>query len=244
MLGSIIHNRTWRWTAVGKHPAATDYIQLEGGSSLLNAVSDWMAKGYEEINRGGNARQGHYSWRFWLRGVQKGGLICGLACDSSDRIGRPFPLLIMGEGMLKGWEKTWDALPMRLAKTWGRMEFIASHRYDDAQGLAAELRTLTVGEVPPADNPPAASLPNQALPVDDLAACAEQLRQAGRAIVGLNNLGGLDPGQAAIQWHQGLKSYCSDIPRAVFLGGTPHYAYLAVLQHPLNTADFVKLWTL
>jgi hypothetical protein len=60
----------------------------------------------------------------------------------------------------------------------------------------------------------------------------------------LNNLGGLDPTQAALHWHRGLKTCCAGIPRAVFLGGTPQYTYLAVIQHPLNTADFIRLWTL
>ena len=244
MLGSIIHSRVWRWTAVGKHPVAADYIQLESGSSLLNALSDWMTKGYDQINRSGDPRQGPYSWRFWLRGVQKGGLICGLGRDSSDRIGRPFPLLIMGEGLLKGWEKTWGLLPVMLAKTWGRMEFIASHRYDDTQELASELKSMIVEDAIAAVSPQTASMFSAALPADAMAACTEQLRQTGRAIVNLSNLGGLDPTQAAIQWHQALKACCADIPRGVFLGGTTQATYLVVLQQPLNTSDFVKLWTL
>ena len=100
MLGSLIKGPTWCWAAVGKHPVAADYIRLGNSTSLLDAVADWVAKGYDELLRMDGRSQDSHSWRFWLRGVKKDTLICGLCRDSSDRIGRPYPLMIMGEGRL------------------------------------------------------------------------------------------------------------------------------------------------
>jgi type VI secretion system protein VasJ len=57
---------------------------------------------------------------------QKRNADCGLGRDSSDSIGCPYPLLIMGEGRLKGWEKRWSQLPVQLNRTWKRMESIVT----------------------------------------------------------------------------------------------------------------------
>ena len=90
MLGSIIQNRKWNWAAVGKHPSAKDYIRIGGGSALLDAVAQWSANGYHELSPGKTQQPVYRSWRFWLKGIKKGSIICGLGRDSSDSIGRPF----------------------------------------------------------------------------------------------------------------------------------------------------------
>jgi type VI secretion system protein VasJ len=240
MLGSLSHNKHWLWTAVGKHPAAADYINIDGGSSLLEALADWMAKGYDEINRGSqNVGAGPYSWRFWLRGAKKGALICGIVRDSSDRIGRPYPLLIMGEGVVQKWEKQWELLPLDLIKTWQRMEFIASHRYEDVGTLTEALRTLT----PP---PMKITVSGQSLHADreaDISAYKDQLQQNGRAFINLYGRQDSDAFDTARQWHAALKAGCQVIPRAVFWGGTPMQTYLSVYCNALNINDFVNLWT-
>lgn len=240
MLGSLIHNKPWCWTAVGKHPAASDYINLDGGSPLLDALADWMAKGYDEINRGQRPGAGPYSWRFWLRGAKKGVMICGVVRDSSDRIGRPFPLLIMGEGSLKNWEKQWERLPGSLIKTWQRMESMAAQRFEDLNAMTEALRHLNSPDGPePTD-------PNETLSGElqaDVDACKLQLQQDGRAMVALRTPQDVDALYTASQWHLLLKSCFADIPRAVFWGGTPAQTYMAIFANALNTHDFVKLWT-
>ncbi len=242
MLGSIINNRSWSWAAVGKHPAAADYIRLGAESPLMGAVADWVTKGYTALQRKRGEAKEQYSWRFWLRGTQKGMLVCGLGRDSSDRIGRPFPLLIMGEGILKGWEKDWPKLPERLDKVWANMESIAARRFDEIQTMSDQIQGL---------NPPGeATGQGEQMSFNDeivtdgrMSQCQTQLRDNGWSMINLNNLDGLDPVLASIQSHARLKACCSDIPRAVFLGGPMQSPYMMVVQQPLNTEDFIRLWS-
>lgn len=244
MLGSVIKGRSWRWTAVGKHPAAADYIRLGDSSSLLDALADWVAKGYDDLLRNNDRPTGFHSWRFWLRGVKKGVLICGLGRDSSDRIGRPFPLTIMGEGPLKGWEKSWFMLPSQLNRSWKDLEYIASRRFDDTRAMEEEIRGLNAPQPAALENPAAMVDDRQKAIFDEqVQLCREGLLGSGFAMISLNSLDGVDSEQAVIQWHERLKGCCKDIPRGVFIGGTPQHTYLTVIEHPLATADFVRLWT-
>jgi type VI secretion system protein VasJ len=243
MLGLSGHHDSWRWKAVGKHPAAADYINVGAGTPLMEALADWMTKGYDQWQRSRPNSHEPCSWRFWLRGAQKGQLICGVGRDSSDRIGRPFPLLVMGEGPLKAWERRWPLLPALLAKTWGRIERFAVHRYEDLKALAEALGQL---EAPGHENNTTTQADDprpEGVGGESWQACQADLRHSGRAIVALKDCHGMDSSETALRWHAGLKACCDDIPRAVFLGGSPRQAYLAVIQQPLGTADFVKLWS-
>ncbi|MGD9369115.1 MAG: type VI secretion system-associated protein TagF [Desulfobacteraceae bacterium] len=243
MLGSIIQNRKWNWIAAGKHPVAKDYIRFGGPSPLLDAVAKWSDNGYRQLKGDKQQQSVYHSWRFWLKGVKKGTLICGLGRDSSDSIGRPYPLLIMGEGDLKGWEKQWSKLPCRLDKAWNRMEYIASHCFDSAPAMEAEIERLNA---PGKDTDPAVGS-FEAVGGDtnhmDMIQCKSQLLQDGFGLIGLNPAHGADISQFALQCHHRLKECCSEIPRGVFIGGTPQQAYLGVVLHPLRPSDFVKLWS-
>jgi type VI secretion system ImpM family protein len=242
MLGSLGRSRRWCWAAVGKHPAAMDYIRLGDPSPLLDALADWAAKGYEELLRKAGRPPGPHSWRFWLRSVKKGELIYGLGRDSSDRIGRPFPLLIMGQGPLKGWEKHWDMLAGRLDRTWEHLEYIASHRFDGARSMEEEI--LALRQRLPAALPPRVTKSPQPAPLDAAAsACRQQLLDGGFGMIRLNDGTGEDSDLAIVQSHAALARCCRQIPRSVFIGGTVQHTYLAVVEHPLGAADFARLWT-
>jgi type VI secretion system protein VasJ len=243
MLG-ITNNRRWNWAAMGKHPAAKDYIRIGGRSSLLEAVAAWSAKGHDALHPAKERPPAMRSWRFWLRGVKKGMLICGLARDSSDSIGRPHPLLIMGEGRLKGWEKRWPQLPAQLSTPWKSMESIVARRFDDIQGLAEQIRNLNRPGVKfKVDDEPALTESNGLLD-NELTACKQSIVQNGYATLGLKNYPNVDPDQYVMQCHERLKTCCAKIPLGVFMGGTPQKSYIVVLQHPLRTPDFIRLWSL
>jgi len=244
MLGSIIGSNKWNWAAVGKHPSAKDYIRIGGTTPLMDAVAQWSAAGYRALNPDKTNQPIHHSWRFWLKGIKKGTLICGLGRDSSDSIGRPYPLIIMGEGRIRGWEKQWFHLPAMLEKTWNRMEFVASHRYDDARAMEDEVNRRM--------STPRASSEDDAEAVQDtcaegcslnLSKCKDELARDGISMISLNQTNGVDPHILVLHCHRGLETFCGGIPRGVFIGGTPQQAYLAVIQHPLGAEDFVKLWT-
>jgi type VI secretion system protein VasJ len=243
MLGSIIQLRKWHWVAVGKHPVAKDYIRFGGQSALLDAVAKWLANGYGKLHNEKNKPMMHHSWRFWLKGVKKGSLVCGVGRDSSDSIGRPYPLLIMGEGNLKGWEKQWPMLPASLDKTWSRMEYIAARHFENA----TVMQEMIKGLAPPGNGPSTAvnmsEAAAKAVPMMDVTLCKTQLRLDGFALISLNPTHGVDLHQVLMHVHHRLKECCPQVPRGVFIGGTPQKAYLAVAQHPLGAQDFVKLWT-
>lgn len=237
MLGISRQPRAWRWHAVGKHPAAADYIHLRGGPPILDAVADWMAQGYAAVQQPGQQHPAWHSWRCWLQGTQRERLICGVLRDSSDRIGRPYPLLIIGEGPLPRWEQQWPLLPVRLTPVWARIEQAAARKYDNLQALAETVAQL---EGPPGDgeSPPLTA----SIPADQLTLCQANLDRDRQVMIGLNDAGTSHPDTRAAAWHMALGQCCPDIPRAVFMGGTPQRAYLAVMRQPLGTADFVRLW--
>ncbi len=250
MLGSMTTARAFQWTIAGKHPAAGDYIRLGAQSALLDAVADWVVKGYDALQRGGYPLQTGCSWRFWLRGAKRQALICGLCRDSSDRIGRRFPLLVMGEGVLKDLEQTWHRLPERLERTWSAMEYIAAHRFKDLQAMSDELINLDTAAPAPVGGPAADTEPADIAAVKvRMDPCRNELQTSGWGLISLADIRNPDAdpfqnaGQAAILCHAHLKACCSDMPRAVFLGGPLQHPYLMVLQQALNTSDFVRLWT-
>lgn len=242
MLGMSARPAAWQWQAMGKHPAAADYIQLLAGTPLTKALGDWMTKGYDQWQAGRLGAHDPCSWRFWLRGGQKEHLVCGVLRDSSDRIGRPFPLMLAGEGTIKGWELRWPWLPRLLDKTWARMERLAVHGHEDLKGFSEELMQLTAPSAQ--QGPPIAE--EIAPPSADATwqACQADLRQSGRAVMPLEATPGVDPAHFALNRHAGLQSCCRDIPRAVFMGGNPQRTWLAVILQPLSAADFVALWSL
>ena len=243
MLGSIIKRPGWNWSAAGKHPAARDYLRLGAPSPLMEALADWAAKGYDERLRSGAPPRSMYSWRFWLRGAKKGNLICGLIRDSSDQIGRPFPLMIAGEGGLKGWEKEWISLPDRLSRIWKKLEYIAAHRFDHAGDMEASLNELD----PPAGSSPAETAARNDRPAgglaDQMAVCREQLFSSGFGMITVDQISGMDTDTTITRCHLQLTGCCNEIPRGVFMGGTPEHIFMAVILHPLSNADFIRLWT-
>lgn len=243
MLGKLNFNRAWKWAAVGKHPAAADYIQLESGTPLLQAMADWMTKGYDHFTRDRQNTLDNHSWRFWLRGVKRGNLIAGVIRDSSDRIGRPFPLLIMGEGQLKGWENQWELLPAALSPFWQQAEYIGAHQYSDLTALSAEISALVTPQYAHLKKSKTPLAPASFSPDAAFSACAASLQRDGKALVPLNHSDAGNPVDVCIHWHTQLKGCTPELPRAVFLGGSPQRICLMVLQQPLGPADFETLWT-
>lgn len=245
MLGSAMkrQRRSWNWTAVGKHPAVMDHIHLGAGSPLMDALADWAAKGYDAHVRTNGASENTYSWRFWLRGVRKGNLICGLGCDSHDRIGCLYPLMIMGEGVLDGWEEQWAELLVQLNPIWKRLEYIAAHRFKHTRDIESALNRVAPPEIEISSSE---GLPNNdhRTVFDEIATvCHRQLRSYGYGMMNLSDAGSVDADEVILKSHGLLKACCQDIPSGVFIGGTSQQTFISVFQHPLGTPDFIRLWT-
>ena len=105
----------------------------------MKAFCEWVEKGFNAFHSKALFSSNPRSWRFWARGPKKDMLICGLAKDSSDSVGRPFPLLIAGIGLLKGWGEAWDLLPYACEETWSHMEYLSAKRFGDFKEFEGEI---------------------------------------------------------------------------------------------------------
>lgn len=253
MLGSLKSKTTWSWAAWGKHPVAKDFFSIGPSTPLIKAFSDWVKNGFRMLNSKGNHESQIRGWRFWAKGPTRGNLICGVGKDSSDSFGRPYPLIIMGSGFLNKWEGYWSLLPFALERTWLRIEYMSTRRFADFNQIEDEISTLK----PPTSD--WSELENQreshhefqlnhkknAFPEDfsGMEKKISGLAERSEFFVLLENRPPNDPLKQAGLWHFFLQKHFGEMPHAVFMGGVPQEAYLAVFRRPLTPKDFVRLWT-
>lgn len=251
MLGRLIAPNRWAWGAFGKHPSARDYFQIRTQFPLAQAFSQWVDNGFgrlpEEIRRNGMC-----SWRFWSKGLKKSSLLCGLAKSSGDGVGRPYPLVLLGEGRLEKWEKNWNLLPFVLSPAWDRMEYSASRRMECIGSLESDLQRM---DAPAAewkstlhslshDSDDQETLSLQKVIMAEIMAKARTLETEQRLIIPLDQRLHCDSLQMAGAWHQALKTHLLGTPNTVFMGGSLEKAFLVLFLRPLVADDFIDLWSI
>ncbi len=253
MLGSVESAENWHFAACGKHPVAKDYFRLGADGTLIRAFSDWMEKGYRMLSGRRSPSSGLCSWRFWAKGSKRDTVVCGVGRDSSDSIGRIYPMLIMGTGPLAGWADKWDLIPFTFEGVWSQMEYMSTKRFMDLKQLEDELRFIKPPSPQWGDfitqrgNPEEivhdASRKRSTWYFQELNKKAEYLAKKAEFFVPLED--GLLDDQLALAglWHYFLKNKAKAIPNAVFMGGLPSEAFMAVFKRPLVAADFVRLWS-
>lgn len=133
MFGLKKEKNTWGFAAFGKHPAAGDYLSLGTATPLLKGFSSWMDKGYSLMNPD-RRDQNDLFWRFWAKGPNNK-LICGILKTSQDKHGRPYPLLIAGEGRVPDLAKDWDLIPFACEKTWRILSKISEKKSGSVRHL-------------------------------------------------------------------------------------------------------------
>jgi len=246
-LGKVKSN--WYWAFSGKHPIAADYFRSGRETLLQEAFAAWVDEGFAALPGSNEARHAICFWRFWVKGAKKGSLICGVLKASSDRIGRPYPLLIIGVGGLNGWEKHWPYLPVVLDGIWQHIEYVTSKRFENLEDLSEAIR-MTSGPGPDmlrALNQPnfendCAGPGNSGKTSPDINSLARQLIEMQEITVPLDANPQTEPDQPLL-WGLRLKSRGVGIPQAVFIGGTPGQQFIVLFMRSLNKADFVKLWS-
>ncbi len=241
----------WKFAAFGKHPGEKDYIRLGSATPLLEGIAEWVEKGYAGIDGKRRGMAEAVSWRFWTKGIGPEGLVCGVVRDSGDRLGRPYPLLVLGTGALADWEGNWDLLPYACLTVWQRMEYAGAQRYEEIGRFESAIRGL---------HPPTATW-------SDFSARREREAGAMGARSGTGSTGkavrregeepapeetfrfiridggdGHDPFPAAVDRQYRLRRDCADVPNAVFFGGTMSRTYLGVFRRPVAAADFARIW--
>ncbi|HVN72010.1 MAG TPA: TagF domain-containing protein [Desulfomonilia bacterium] len=219
---------SWVWGVSGKHPVVKDYIRLGRQTLLMEVFSHWVEEGYHQLGDNPYAN----SWRFLAKGMRPDELACGILRDSSDRTGRPFPLLIMGCGVLKGWSRSWETLPRAFEVIWERLESLCAKRLYDLEELKGALIGLPSPVLPEQEIAQAASPGGPQLPRMEDGVLVVPLEGEGDHATKIVHLLGL------------MAEHTRSVPDAIFMGGPPERAFLAVFCRSLNAEDFMRLWTM
>jgi type VI secretion system ImpM family protein len=250
MLGSLIGSNKWQWMARGKHPGLKDYFSLGATSPLLAALCDWIEKGFRGLTERVDPAGRRIAWRFWVGGHKPGVILCGVVRDSSDSVGRPYPLMILGMGEMQGWEKAWGTLPLAFEKTWTQMEAIATRLSRDHKELQTEvgclasprLEPVETGLAPQADEPRQGNAP-QVAHLLDLKNQVQANPDEGTVFLPIEGSAPSEEAAGIAALMNQLTVLLPDIPKAVFLGGHPARPMVAVFRRPLQPQDFTRLWT-
>jgi type VI secretion system protein VasJ len=239
---------TWIWQASGKHPIAADFIRLGTRDPLLQAFDDWVDAGFKAWVVSPEKGPANHSWRFWARGPGKNVLICGISRDSSDRVGRIYPLSLMGAGHLLGWEYHWDLLPHTLENTWRQLEHLSTKRVLATSHLEEGLGTISI----PSSNWNEIRI-QHGLSNDRLAELTHAMEslnplmgrlslEAEGMIALINGSHEAQQDQVALS-HRLFKDRLKTAPNTVFIGGVPEKTCLALFMRPLRVEDFTRLWS-
>jgi type VI secretion system protein VasJ len=245
--------QNWRWAAFGKHPTAKDYFQLGEETPFVGGLFGWVEKGYQLLTGKEGGASDFCSWRFWAREAGTSSLVCGVVRVSSDSLGRPYPLVIMGAGTLGKWQENWDLLPFAAERTWRQIEFLGANLFSDFNKLEQGIRTI---------QPPAAHWPEHAekrkalnrvgspldpyasfLDFDELKKLAAANAEKSELFVCLDRGPCDDKIMHVSLWHLLARDSLKALPNAMFMGGTLDRAYLAVIKRPLKPTDFIQLWS-
>ncbi len=239
----------WQWIAYGKHPAAKDFFRLGRFGRLAENVSLWVDKGYQLF--AARKQVGQNSWRFWTRGSQKDALSCGVIRDCHDQLGRPYPLLIMGEGIVQGWEDHWDLNLLMCERSWSQMEYLYTRNFKSMQQMEGEIQRILPPishglELKEKRNPLEGAGPKKedSAPIfqEGEEEIISQLIQRGEVFLPLDQLSP-DPSTGIHVLHGLWGKEVKIPPHAFFIGGTIEKGFLAVFKRPLVPADFVRLWS-
>jgi type VI secretion system protein VasJ len=232
---------------------AKDFFGLGQNIPQLQAMSDWVRKGYGTLAAKRHKFYDPYSYRFWARGGGKETLICGLVRHSTDSIGRPYPLTLIGLGPLLGWENQWDLVPFACERSWSQMERISSKSFEDLKQFDEEVHKVRPPSPQWSDyltereklDKGESDLTNENFgqKTRDLNDRAARFANQTETFIPLDEGLSYDQFTLASLWHSFIKTETKVFPNAVFMGGTPLMAYLALFQRPLTPADFVLLWS-
>ena len=213
-----------------------------------------MDRGYNRLKTRSVSGNTLYSWRFWSRGVLPDTLVCGIIRDSSDGLGRPYPLLIAGTGAVTRWQSHPDLLPFALEKTWKQMESLAVGRFADLQSFKEEVRRLAppepdwkLMERQQEESGTRRADRNDSYPagyIKHLFPSGKPVSQQDQMFMEINGMETENPLNLAGAMSLVLKKQTGDLPGAFLMGGIPEKSYLGFFFRPLGVRDFVRLWSL
>jgi type VI secretion system protein VasJ len=254
VLGITRLTNSWDWTAFGKHPALKDYFRSGARERLVKSFAEWVRTGFQMAAAQKEPLSSLCSWRFWVRGPQKEMFACGLLRDSSDSLGRRYPIFVLGSGALPDWEEHWDLLPLACETSWVQMEYLSIRPFSSLKELEKELRqiqppraewTEMIGRRGSLEDSLGPFASQGAIPNGENGETRSALRiQNPNFFLPLNEGSAVDDIARVQVWHFRLKKKLKEIPNAVFMGGTPENTFLGIFNRPLLPADFREMWTI
>ncbi len=238
MLGIEIRRSKVDVAACGKHPAFSDYIRVNTTLPLVNALTSWVDAGMKSGGMDCKKNGGIHSFRFWIRGVHKKTLIVGIVKDSSDSLGRMYPLLIMGQVYMKDQNRLWPAVFDRFEKVFRAFEEMTAARYDSFKEFETALYDIRFTETDK----------NFVHGISEFSECLADwaLKNGPDDVLFLPMPVFLEQYQShtdngSIEKRGGTRV---EPPKAVFIGGLPEKPITAIYQRPLRTSDFCMLFDL
>ena len=181
-------------------------------------------------------------------------LLCGILRDSTDSVGRPYPLLVVGSGSLADWGAQMGsrASGLRAILESDGVPFCTHiSQFERTRGRpgAGESASSRLG--PNSANTPPKRGRLIPLQVRVLALGGRRTSKAGYSavakeseiFVALDEAPSVDPFTLIRLWHASLKKHHAEPPKAVFMGGNTTATRLAFFRRPLTTQDFVRLWS-
>jgi len=235
----MLVNSKWKWRISGKHPSAKDYIIAGKSMPVLEGITKWIEMSYEKIFSKKTDHSHYHSYRFWMKSPDKHYLICGLVKDSCDKIGRSYPLTIIGTGYLKYWEHHLELIPFACEKTWIQMESILARNETTIEEFKENLSLI---------HPPQHDWKNFQFQKSQNQLSSIDHSFEKNIIYNKNSFIKLlpvtfqdDSLKLPINWHSFLK-HKKKIPNSVFMGGSTKQIMLAAYYRPLDEEDFSNLW--
>lgn len=224
--------------ACGKHPAFIDYIRVNSALPLANALASWVDAGMTSSIADFKKNRGIHSFRFWTRGPHKQTLIVGIVKDSSDSLGRTYPLLITGQVFMKDMHRQWRAVFDRFGQVFRAFEEMTAARYDRFKEFETALSDV---RFPKTENN---TMNETSIFSDCLAAWSLKNGIDDHLILPMPVF--LEKYQALFEnnLNQGRGTTRTEPPKALFIGGLPEHPLIAIYQRPLRSSDFCRLFDL
>ncbi len=242
MLGIGKKKTNFQVAAHGKHPAFNDYFSLNIDFPMAEALVNWMEKGTAlRTNHDNNI----HAFRFWIRGIKKGELIFGIIRDSSDILGRAYPLLIIARGIVKNWEKKWYYIFSSFDTVFRAFEDITASQYENFKAFATRLSKVISFE--------SSALGGAGLEwqyqykiLNERSRLPEIMRvwfnknmEKGAMLLSVKTLFNEFTSYNPDLKCRGAIKDKKEIPGAAFMGGLPDDPVLAIFSRPLKAEDFL-----
>lgn len=257
MLGVFLKSKKWKWATFGKHPSLPDYFYSGGDDPLFLSIQNWMDRGYQRVYDRLSESTLTSSWRFWIKNPSRHFIACGVVRDSSDSVGRRYPICLMGYGYLNQWEHHLPLLPIACEKTWSDMENLSRKNLSGYKQLKQDVENIKAPlnhwnafskKIENVSKQGAISQPvNRQLPENQLIKYIDKklnVESRRNFILSVKDSGNGGVWETMTLFHSFYHKHLGDIPNAVFMGGRPNESYISVFRKALSVEDFVQLWSI